>query len=102
MTNPPSTKLASSPGAHGADVGLHLVRRLTAFGQEVAGTLRRASVIDLLVRHVRESLAPSEIAVALFEREAETIDFVLGWPPGRTNPQTVARAGRPAGRSADP
>jgi len=32
---------------------LELVRRLTAFGQEVAGTLRRASVVDLLVRHVR-------------------------------------------------
>jgi PAS domain S-box-containing protein len=70
-------------------VDLNLVRRLTAFGQEVAGTLRRASVIDLLVRHVRESLAPSEIAVALFEREAETIDFVLGWPPGRSNPRPL-------------
>jgi two-component system NtrC family sensor kinase len=46
-------------------------------------------VIDLLVRHVRESLAPSEIAVALFEREAETIDFVLGWPPGRSNPRPL-------------
>jgi len=47
---------------------LALVQRLTAFGQEVAGTLRRASVIDLLVRHVRESLSPSEIAVALFQQ----------------------------------
>jgi two-component system NtrC family sensor kinase len=83
MTNSPS-KLAS-----GSDADLDLVRRLTAFGQEVAGTLRRASVIDLLVRHVRESLSPSEIAVALFQREAETIDFVLGWPPGRTNPRPL-------------
>jgi two-component system, NtrC family, sensor kinase len=66
-----------------------MVRRLTAFGQEVAGTLRRASVIDLLVRHVRETLAPGEIAVALFQREAETIDFVLGWPPGRSNPRPL-------------
>ncbi len=41
------------------------------------------------MRHVRESLAPSEIAVALFEREAETIDFVLGWPPGRSNPRPL-------------
>jgi two-component system NtrC family sensor kinase len=89
MTNPPSTKLASQAGALGAEADLDLVRRLTAFGQEVAGTLRRASVIDLLVRHVRESLAPSEIAVALFEREAETIDFVLGWPPGRSNPRPL-------------
>jgi two-component system NtrC family sensor kinase len=88
MTNPPSTKLASNAEASG-EVDLSLVRRLTAFGQEVAGTLRRASVIDLLVRHVRETLAPSEIAVALFQREAETIDFVLGWPPGRSNPRPL-------------
>jgi two-component system NtrC family sensor kinase len=67
---------------------LLLVRRLTAFGQEVAGTLRRASVIDLLVRHVRECLTPSEIAVALFQ-QAETIDFVLNWPPGRSNPRPL-------------
>jgi two-component system NtrC family sensor kinase len=85
MSNPPSTRLGLEPDAPAA---LDLVRRLTAFGQEVAGTLRRASVIDLLVRHVRESLAPSEIAVALFQ-QAETIDFVLGWPPGRSNPRPL-------------
>ena len=67
---------------------MDLVRRLTRFGQEVAGTLRRASVIDLLVRHVRESLSPSEVAVALFQ-QAETVDFVLGWPPGRSNPRPL-------------
>ncbi|HEY3011369.1 MAG TPA: ATP-binding protein [Gemmatimonadales bacterium] len=87
MTNPPSTKHDIQPGVP-APQDLDLVRRLTAFGQEVAGTLRRASVIDLLVRHVRESLAPSEIAVALFQ-QAETIDFVLGWPPGRSNPRPL-------------
>ena len=87
--NPPSTKLASGPDSLDASTDLDLVRRLTAFGQEVAGTLRRASVVDLLVRHVRESLGPSEIAVALLQREAETIDFVLGWPPGRTNPRPL-------------
>ena len=54
----------------------------------MAGTLRRASVIDLLVRHVRECLTPSEIAVALFQ-QAETIDFVLNWPPGRSNPRPL-------------
>ncbi len=73
----------------GPALDLDLVRRLTAFGQEVAGTLRRASVIDLLVRHVREALSPGEIAIALFQREAETIDFVLGWPPGRSNPRPL-------------
>jgi two-component system NtrC family sensor kinase len=89
MTNPPSSKPAAGPDSPDAPTDLDLVRRLTAFGQEVAGTLRRASVIDLLVRHVRETLAPSEIAIALFQREAETIDFVLGWPPGRTNPRPL-------------
>jgi two-component system NtrC family sensor kinase len=88
MSNPPSTKLAPQSEATTPPLNLDLVRRLTAFGQEVAGTLRRASVIDLLVRHTRESLAPSEIAVALFQ-QAETIDFVLGWPPGRSNPRPL-------------
>jgi two-component system NtrC family sensor kinase len=90
MNNPPSTKLASQPDAFEApaDLDLHLVRRLTAFGQEVAGTLRRASVIDLLVRHVRETLSPSEIAVTL-SQHAETVDFVLSWPPDRTNPRPL-------------
>jgi PAS domain S-box-containing protein len=90
MTNPPPTKPGSrSDGFDVVEQDLELVRRLTLFGQEVAGTLRRASVIDLLVRHVREALSPSEIAVALFQREAETIDFVLGWPPGRSNPRPL-------------
>ncbi|HET6836404.1 MAG TPA: ATP-binding protein, partial [Gemmatimonadales bacterium] len=86
MTTPPSkpTLQQDDPVTRELDV----VRRLTAFGQEVAGTLRRASVIDLLVRHVRETLTPSEIAVALFQ-QAETIDFVLGWPPGRANPRPL-------------
>jgi two-component system NtrC family sensor kinase len=87
MSNPPVTKLASQPDP-ATEGDLHLVRRLTAFGQEVAGTLRRASVIDLLVRHVRESLAPSEVAVALFQQTGTT-DFVLGWPPGRSNPRPL-------------
>src|SRR4026209_2035885 len=89
MTKPPSTKLLSARDSSDAPTDLDLVRRLTTFGQEVAGTLRRASVIDLLVRHVRESLSPSEIAIALFQREAETIDFVLGWPPVGSNPRRL-------------
>jgi two-component system NtrC family sensor kinase len=88
MTNPPSSKTALPLDAPDA-LDLDLVRRLTAFGQEVAGTLRRASVIDLLVRHVREALSPGEIAVALFQREAEALDFVLAWPPGRSNPRPL-------------
>jgi two-component system, NtrC family, sensor kinase len=88
MSHPPSTKLPPGFDLPATQLDLDLVRRLTAFGQEVAGTLRRASVIDLLVRHVRESLTPSEIAVALFQ-QAETVDFVLSWPPGRSNPRPL-------------
>jgi hypothetical protein len=62
---------------------LALVARVTAFGQELAGTLRRASVIDALMRHVRETLAPSEIAVALLHRDTDTRDYPQSWPPGR-------------------
>ena len=56
---------------------------MTAYGQELAGTLRRASVIDLLIRHIRESLAPTEIALALFHPDADSRDFVHAWPTGR-------------------
>src|SRR5690349_14042145 len=78
MVIPPSANLAASS----AD-DLALLQRVTAFGQELAGTLRRASVIDLLLRHIRESLAPTEIALALFHRDTEAQAFGHGWPTGR-------------------
>jgi len=56
---------------------------VTAFGQELAGTLRRASVIDLLLRQIRDSLSPTEIALTLFHRDADAHDFVHAWPTGR-------------------
>lgn len=40
-----------------------LLARLAAFGRELAGTLRRASVFDLLIRHVQDALHPVECAV---------------------------------------
>ena len=55
---------------------------MTAFGQELAGTLRRASVVDALVRRVQECLTPSEIALALFDPEGEGRDYSQSWPPG--------------------
>jgi two-component system NtrC family sensor kinase len=74
MVNPPST--------NPPDSGLALLLRVTAFGQELAGTLRRASVVDALVRRIQESLSPSEIALALFDPEGEGRDFFQSWPPG--------------------
>jgi two-component system NtrC family sensor kinase len=80
MTSPPLTHTPSSADSSGS---LALLRQVTAFGQELAGTLRRASVVDLLVRRIRESFAPAEIALSLFDRDAETLDFVHAWPGGR-------------------
>jgi two-component system NtrC family sensor kinase len=77
MVTPPSANLTAS-----AD-DLALLQRVTAFGQELAGTLRRASVIDLLVRHIRESLGPTEISLALFHRDTEAQAFSQAWPTGR-------------------
>ena len=79
MVTPPSANLA----ARATTDDLALLRQVTAFGQELAGTLRRASVIDLLLRHIRESLAPTEIALTLFHRDADAQDFVHAWPTGR-------------------
>ena len=45
-----------------------LVERLTAFAHELAGTLRRTSIVDLLIEHVRDGLAPVEIAVILYNK----------------------------------
>jgi two-component system, NtrC family, sensor kinase len=79
MVTPPSVKTAASAPMD----DLSLLRQVTAFGQELAGTLRRASVIDLLLKHIRESLAPVEIALTLFHRDADARDFMHAWPAGR-------------------
>jgi two-component system NtrC family sensor kinase len=83
MTNPPSSGNLSAAGSGGGDaVAIALVRQVTAFGQDLAGTLRRASVVDLLLRHVRDALGPSEITVGLFTRDSAEIEVVHGWPAG--------------------
>jgi len=72
---------------------------VTAFGQELAGTLRRASVVDALMRHVRETLGPTEIAVALFHQDSETRDYPHSWPPGRTDRRPILEiVARPGAR----
>ncbi len=56
--------------------------RLTAFAEELAGTLRRGSVIDLFVRHLREGLTPSQTALILFNKDSEAGELVHTWPTG--------------------
>ena len=58
-----------------------MLRRVIAFGQELAGTLRRASVVDALMRQVRENFAPTEIALSLFHHDVDTQDTLHAWPP---------------------
>ena len=62
-----------------------MLRRVITFGHELAGTLRRASVVDALLRHVRENLAPSEIALCLFHHDVDAQDAVHAWPPRGPN-----------------
>jgi two-component system NtrC family sensor kinase len=57
-----------------------LVGRLTAFAHELAGTLRRTSIVDLLIEHVREGLSPVEIAVILFNKDTDDPDVLHIWP----------------------
>jgi two-component system NtrC family sensor kinase len=58
------------------------MRRLTVFGQELAGTLRRASVVDALLRHIREAFGPAEIVVSLYHRDVDAVATVHEWPGG--------------------
>jgi two-component system, NtrC family, sensor kinase len=65
------------------------VEHLTSFAHELAGTLRRASIVDLLVRHIQRSHTPTEIALALFQRGPDIHDLVHHWPAGRPDRQAL-------------
>jgi len=67
-----------------------MLRRVIAFGQELAGTLRRASVVDALLRHVRENFAPTEIALSLFHHDLDARDTLHhAWPARGPNRQLL-------------
>jgi two-component system NtrC family sensor kinase len=69
---------------------LAMLRRVIAFGQELAGTLRRASVVDALLRHVRENFAPTEIALSLFHHDVDARDTLHhAWPARGPNRQLL-------------
>lgn len=72
-----------------------LVERLTAFAHELAGTLRRTSIVDLLIEHVRDGLAPVEIAVILYNKDTEDPDVLHIWPvPSRDRRSVLELASR--------
>ena len=67
-----------------------MLRRVIVFGQELAGTLRRASVVDALLRHVRENFAPTEIALSLFHHDLDARDTLHhAWPARGPNRQLL-------------
>jgi two-component system NtrC family sensor kinase len=67
-----------------------MLRRVITFGQELAGTLRRASVVDALLRHVRENLVPTEIALSLFHHDVDARDTLHhAWPARGPNRQLL-------------
>ena len=68
---------------------------MIAFGQELAGTLRRASVVDALIRHVRENFAPTEVGLCLFHHDVDGGDTVHAWPlRGHNRQQLLEHASR--------
>ena len=74
------------------------LRRVIAFGQELAGTLRRASVVDALLRHVRENLAPErDRALPLSSRRGRAATSLHVWPPRGPSRPAIAGARLPPG-----
>jgi two-component system NtrC family sensor kinase len=69
-----------------------LAQLVTAFGAELAGTLRRGPIVDLLIRRIRDTFAPSEIAVSLYPEDGQAGAEVLTWPAGATAAATALDA----------
>lgn len=65
------------------------IERLTNFAQELTGTLRRASVVDLLIRYVRHALGASEITITLFNKDTEDGEILHSWPAGNRDRRSV-------------
>ena len=49
------------------------------------------------MRHIRETLSPTDIAVALFHRDADTRDYPQTWPPGRPDRRAILELTAPQG-----
>ncbi|MDQ2669113.1 MAG: ATP-binding protein, partial [Gemmatimonadota bacterium] len=76
MTVPPSSELA-------------LLQRAAAFGRALAGTLRRASIVDLLFAHIRDAIAPSEVTVGLLDRDTDSVETLRTEPTARPDRQAL-------------
>ena len=72
-----------------------MARRITDFGADLAGVLRRKPVVDLLIRHLRETFNPTVVAVSLNSDDARGSPDLHIWPSEAELPDAVlASAGR--------
>ncbi|HEX6090730.1 MAG TPA: ATP-binding protein [Gemmatimonadales bacterium] len=58
---------------------------VTSFGAELAGTLRRGPIVDLLIRRLQDTFSPSEVAVALHHEDGRAGADLHTWPAGATD-----------------
>lgn len=66
---------------------------MAAFGAELAGTLRRVPILELLLQHVRETFAPSAIAIALIGDDRDAPELHT-WPADAEVPESLLVEGR--------
>lgn len=85
---PPSVNPDPEPSDGAAVAG-----RVAEFGAELAGVLRRASIIDLLIQHVGATFTPSVVAVALHPDDRDPAPAMHVWPAGAACPPELLDAG---------
>jgi two-component system NtrC family sensor kinase len=81
--------------------------RVTAFSRELAGTLRPSSVLELLVRHLKATFAPDDLAVGLLHPETGGMEVlhlesVAGADPAPALTRVVERGSLAGDESTTP
>jgi len=71
-------------------LAVSVARCVSSFGAELAGTLRRGSIIDLLIRKIQDTFSPSEVAVILHEDGRGAAELHT-WPPDGSDPGPALR-----------
>jgi signal transduction histidine kinase len=85
MERPPSSRRDQTRPADAIEVA----RRITEFGADLAGVLRRAPVVELLMRHVRETFSPTVVAVSLKPDDGGGAPELHIWPGDAEVPSSV-------------
>ncbi|HEX6643722.1 MAG TPA: ATP-binding protein [Gemmatimonadales bacterium] len=69
---------------------------VSAFARDLAGTLRRGSIVELFIRRLQDTFAPSSVAVALDEDGRGEPDLHT-WPAGSADAGPILAAAREGG-----